>query len=122
MGVLLCCFALQCLEEHSSGHKILNIYTDLYVCVSILTMACILNPFYFDSFPVIIIIKGICIEPIFRTRWEPRAFYNNTNNNHTHTHTHTHTHKEHGFACLYMLFTYGLTYKVCKKKKKELPV
>ena len=50
---------------------------------------------------IIIIIKRISTAPIYRTRWEHRALYNNTNKNthththartHAHTHTHTHTH------------------------------
>ena len=28
--------------------------------------------------------------PIYHTRWQHRALYNNTNHTHTHTHTHTH--------------------------------
>ena len=39
---------------------------------------------------VIIIIKKISRAPIYCTRCEHRALYNNTNNTHTHTHTHTH--------------------------------
>ena len=30
--------------------------------------------------------------PIYHTRWQHRALYNNTNHTHTHTHTLTHTH------------------------------
>ena len=49
---------------------------------------------------VIIIIKRISRAPIYHTRWETRALYNNTNDRHTqihtdtqaHTHTQTHTH------------------------------
>ena len=41
---------------------------------------------------LIIIIKRISRTPLYRTRWEHRALYNNTNKIHTHTHTHTHTH------------------------------
>ena len=55
---------------------------------------------------IIIIIKRISRAPIYRTRWEHRALYNNTDHTHTqshthslthtqsytHTHTHTHTH------------------------------
>ena len=43
-----------------------------------------------------IIIKRISGAPIYRTRWEHRALYNNTNNTHAHTHTHTHIH-----ACMH---------------------
>ena len=35
-----------------------------------------------------IIIKMISRAPIYRSRWEHRALYNNTNNTHTHMHTH----------------------------------
>ena len=45
---------------------------------------------------IIIIIKGISRAPIYHTRWQHRALYNNTN--HTHTHTHTHS------ACCLRLF------------------
>ena len=41
---------------------------------------------------IIIIIKRISRAPIYRTRWQHRALYNNTNNTHTHTHTHARTH------------------------------
>ena len=40
---------------------------------------------------IIIIIKRISRAPIYRTRWEHRALYNNTHT-HTHTNTQTHTH------------------------------
>ena len=46
----------------------------------------------------IIIIKRISRAPIYHTRWQHRALYNNTNHTRTHartharTHTHTHTH------------------------------
>ena len=36
--------------------------------------------------------KRISRAPIYRTKWEHRALYNNTNHTHTHTHTHTHIH------------------------------
>ena len=42
---------------------------------------------------IIIIIKRISKAPIYDTRWQHWALYNNTN--HTHTHTHTHTHHTH---------------------------
>ena len=32
------------------------------------------------------IIKGICIAPIFNVRWEPREFYSNIDNSHVHSH------------------------------------
>ena len=42
------------------------------------------------------IIKRISRAPIYHTRWQHRALYNNTNHTHTHTHArtraHTHTH------------------------------
>ena len=45
---------------------------------------------------IIIIIKRISGAPIYHTRWEHRALYNNTNHTHTcmqaHTHAHIHTH------------------------------
>ena len=34
------------------------------------------------------IIKRISRVPIYHTRWQHRALYNNTNHTHTHTHTH----------------------------------
>ena len=40
----------------------------------------------------IIIIKRISRAPIYHTRWQHRALYNNTNHTHTHTHTHARTH------------------------------
>ena len=40
---------------------------------------------------IIIIIKKISRAPIYHTRWQHRALYNNTNCTHTHTHTHTHS-------------------------------
>ena len=36
---------------------------------------------------IIIIIKKISRAPIYHTRWQHRALYNNTNHTHTHTHT-----------------------------------
>ena len=39
---------------------------------------------------IIIIIKRISRAPIYHTRWQHRALYNNTNHTHTHTHTHMH--------------------------------
>ena len=39
---------------------------------------------------IIIIIKRISRAPIYRTRWEHRALYNNTDNTHARAHTHTH--------------------------------
>ena len=52
------------------------------------------------SLIIIIIMKRISRTPIYHTRWQHRALYNNTNHTHTHTHmharararTHTHTH------------------------------
>ena len=41
---------------------------------------------------IIIIIKRISRAPIYHTKWQHRALYNNTNHTHAHTHTHTHTH------------------------------
>ena len=38
---------------------------------------------------IIIIIKRISRAPIYHTKWQHRALYNNTNHTHTHTHTHT---------------------------------
>ena len=34
-----------------------------------------------------IVIKRISRAPIYHTRWQHRALYNNTNHTHTHTHT-----------------------------------
>ena len=45
---------------------------------------------------LIIIIKRISRAPIYHTRWQHRALYNNTN--HTHTHTHTHTVSDEGMG------------------------
>ena len=42
-------------------------------------------------FIIIIVIKRISRAPIYHTRWQHRALYNNTNHTHTHTHTHTHS-------------------------------
>ena len=36
--------------------------------------------------------KGISVAPIYRTRWERRALYNNTSNALSLTHTHARTH------------------------------
>ena len=36
---------------------------------------------------IIIIIKRISRTPIYHTRWQHRALYNNTNHTHTHTHS-----------------------------------
>ena len=38
---------------------------------------------------IIIIIKRISRAPIYHTRWQHRALYNNSNHTHTRTHTHT---------------------------------
>ena len=35
---------------------------------------------------IIIIIKRISRAPIYHTKWQHRALYNNTNRTHTHTH------------------------------------
>ena len=43
---------------------------------------------------IIILIKKISRAPIYCTKWEHRALYNNTPTN-TPTHTHTHTHSAH---------------------------
>ena len=52
---------------------------------------------------IIIIIKRISRAPIYHTRWEHRALYNNTNHTHTRTHArtqmHTHTHNT---SCFYL--------------------
>ena len=37
-------------------------------------------------------IKRIFRVPIYHTRWQHRALYNNDNHTRTHAHTHTHTH------------------------------
>ena len=41
---------------------------------------------------LIIIIKRISRAPIYHTKWQHRALYNNTNHTHARTRTHTHTH------------------------------
>ena len=46
---------------------------------------------------IIIIIKRISRAPIYHTRWQHRALYNNTNPA-THTHTHTHTVSDEGMG------------------------
>ena len=45
----------------------------------------------FQCLIIIIIIKRISRAPIYHTKWQHRALYNNTNHTHAHTHTHTHT-------------------------------
>ena len=49
-----------------------------------------------ETIIIIIIIKRISRVPIYRTRWEHRALYNNSNDRHKqtdrHTHIRTHTH------------------------------
>ena len=48
---------------------------------------------------IMIIIKTISRAPIYHTRWQHRALYNNTNHTHTHiTHTHTHTASNEGMG------------------------
>jgi len=41
---------------------------------------------------IIIIIKRISRAPIYHTRWQHRALYNNTNHTHTHARTLTQLH------------------------------
>ena len=41
---------------------------------------------------IIIIIKRISRAPIYHTKWQHGALYNNTNHTHARAHTHTHTH------------------------------
>ena len=41
---------------------------------------------------IIIIIKRISRAPVYHTRWQHRALYNNTNHTHTHARTHARTH------------------------------
>ena len=45
-----------------------------------------------DIIIIMIIIKRISRAPIYRTRWEHRALYNNTNDRRTHACMHTRTH------------------------------
>ena len=78
---------------------------------SSLPVSLLLMRHYFDSrcsnrsgrfllLRITIIIKRISRAPIYHTRWQHRALYNNTNHTQTHTHTcthartrtHTHTH------------------------------
>ena len=44
---------------------------------------------------IIMIMKRISRAPIYHTRWQHRALYNNT-----HTHTHTHSNETRGWAGL----------------------
>ena len=48
--------------------------------------------FIYDLHWNTIIIKRISGAPIYRTRWEHRALYNNTNNTHAHSRMYAHTH------------------------------
>ena len=41
---------------------------------------------------IIIIIKRSFRAPIYHTRWQHRALYNNTNHTHTHARARAHTH------------------------------
>ena len=52
-----------------------------------------------------IIIKRISRAPIYRTRWEHRALYNNTDHTHTQSHTHSLTHTQ--------SYTHTHTHTVC---------
>ena len=47
---------------------------------------------------IIIIKKRISRAPVYHTRWERMAFYNNTNNTHSHTHAHVRAHT-HMYVC-----------------------
>ena len=47
---------------------------------------------------IIIIIKRISRAPIYHTRWQHRALYNNTNHTHAHAHTHPHTASNEGMG------------------------
>ena len=59
---------------------------------------CVRHSLFLVIIIIIIIIKRISRAPIYYTRWEHRALYNNTNDRHTHTdkqtdrQTDTHTH------------------------------
>ena len=58
--------------------------------ISVLSDAKALVVLYSMMKIIIIIIKRISRAPIYHTRWQHRALYNNTNHTHTHTHTHMH--------------------------------
>ena len=47
--------------------------------------------YLFVELIIIIIIKRISRAPIYHTKWQHRALYNDTNDRHTRTHTHTHS-------------------------------
>ena len=72
-----------CLAVTSHMHRLLTEWPDLLhgtvVIIIIITIITIIT--------IIIIIKRITRAPIYCTRWEHRALYNNTNNTHIHTHT-----------------------------------
>ena len=56
---------------------------------------------------IIIIIKRISRAPIYHTKWQHRALYNNTNHTHTQHNTHTHRASNKGMG------------RAVKKKKKQ---
>ena len=69
-----------CLAVTSHMHRLLTEWPDLlHGTVVIIIIITIIT--------IIIIIKRMTRAPIYCTRWEHRALYNNTNNTHTHTHT-----------------------------------
>ena len=47
---------------------------------------------------IIIIIKRISRAPIYHTKWQHRALYNNTNHTHTHTCMHIHSALDEGIG------------------------
>ena len=63
----------------------------------------------------IIIIKRISRAPIYHTRWQHRALYNNTNHTHTHAHIRTHTHT-HAHTQNVIHYTHS---GIFQKKKKQ---
>ena len=67
-------------------------------CVQSCGLDCCL---WFGDLYLIIIIKRISRVPIYHTRWQHRALYNNTN------HTHTHTHKTRTHARMHARMNWG---------------
>ena len=67
---------------------------------------------------IITIIKRISRAPIYRTRWEHRALYNNTNDTHTHPRMHPHTHI-HTHTCMH---THALDEGIRRAVKNSLEI
>ena len=83
-------------------HACATMHLCVYVCACARVSLCGLRAdahacvCHYASVCVIIIIKKISRAPIYHTRWQHRALYNNTNHTHARAHTHTraraHTH------------------------------